>query len=223
MHTLRQTRKYKCCWSSTLSSGQAPGFEWQGSVHSDWPHSSLSPPSSTGLQWGSGSCSSCSGRPSPGPPRCGTPPRTCWCPPPSSPDSRLRGSPRWPHTPVWHCSAAAPLWRGGGRSGWDASHPLEERHKHKGVRMKAANKGRWHFYYFIHQPQQLVLLLDSEISQYQTISLMIQVEMSVKHQFILIIDDVFISVSQCVTVNNSSLGWFFIFKLTELKHSCEHS
>lgn len=135
----------KCCWSSTLSSGQGPGFEWRGSVHSDWPRSSLSPPSSTGLQRGSGCCSSCSGRHSPGPPGCVTPLRSCCCPPPSSPASRLRGSPRWPHTPLWHCPAAAPLWRGGGRSGWAASPPLEERERggrrggreDRGMRVKA--------------------------------------------------------------------------------------
>uniref|UniRef100_A0A8D3DKP8 Ig-like domain-containing protein n=1 Tax=Scophthalmus maximus TaxID=52904 RepID=A0A8D3DKP8_SCOMX len=60
---------------------------------------SLSPPSSTGLQGGSGCCSSCSGRCSPGGPGCVTPLRSC-CPPPSRPGSRLRGSPRWPDTPV---------------------------------------------------------------------------------------------------------------------------
>lgn len=117
----------KCCWTSRLSSCEGPGFEWQSSVHSDWPHSSLSPPSSTGLQGGSGCCSSWSGRHSPGPPGCVRPVWCCCCPPPSSSASTVRGSPRWPDTPVWHCPAAAPLGRGGGRSGWDAPHPLEER------------------------------------------------------------------------------------------------
>lgn len=115
------------CRLSTPSSGQGPGFEWQGSVRSDWPHSSLRPPCSTAPQGGSGCCSSCSGRRSPGPPGCLTPLRSCCCPPPSSPGSRPRGSPRWPDTPEWHCPAAALHWRGGGRSGWAAPHPLEER------------------------------------------------------------------------------------------------
>lgn len=117
----------KCCWSSTLSSGQGPGFEWRGSVHSDWPHSSLSPPSSTGLQRGSGCCSSCSGRLSPRPPGWLKPLRMCWCPPPSSPNSSLRGSPRWPNTPQWHYSVCLPLWMEGGLWGWVSPHPLGEK------------------------------------------------------------------------------------------------
>lgn len=112
--------------ASRLSRGEGPGFEWQGSVHSDWPHSSLSPPSSTGLQGGSGCCSSWSGRHSPEAPGCVRSLWWCCCPPPSSSGSSVRGSPRWPDTPVWHCPAAAPLGRGAGWSGWDAPHPLEE-------------------------------------------------------------------------------------------------
>ncbi len=178
----------KCCWSSTLSSAQAPGFEWQGSVHSDWPHSSLSPPSSTGLQRGWGCCCGCSGRPSPGPPGCVTPLRSCCCPPPSSPGSRLRGSPRWTDTPVWHCPAAAPLWRGGGGSGWDAPHPLEERerggeergekrqsHESEGLVPKK-NPMLLISSISSNQTEELVLLLLSQISQYQTITHTIQVE-----------------------------------------------
>ena len=89
-------------WSlSTLNTGQDPGFEWQAaSGHSYWPHSSLSPPSSTGLRGGSRCWSSRSGRLSPGPPGYLTPPQTCCCPPPSSQASSLRGSPHWPHTAV---------------------------------------------------------------------------------------------------------------------------
>ena len=93
------------CWSlSTLNTGQDSGFERQASGHSYWPHSSLSPPSSTGLQGGSRCCSSRSGHLSPGPPDYLTPPQTCCCPPPSSQASSLRGSPHWPV----HSSVALP-------------------------------------------------------------------------------------------------------------------
>lgn len=110
---------------STLSRTVAPGFEWLGSVHFDWPHRSLRPGPS-GLRTGSGHWSSCSARRSPWPPGCVTPLWSC-CPPLSSPVSSRRGSPRWPHTPTRHCLSAAPLWTGAGRSGWAAALPLHQR------------------------------------------------------------------------------------------------
>ena len=78
---------------STLSSGQGPGFEWQGSVQSDRPHSSLSPPSSTALQGGSWCCSSCSGRPSPGTPGLWDTPEELLLPPTFQPRLQAEGKP----------------------------------------------------------------------------------------------------------------------------------
>lgn len=127
IQTLRTEAARLQAGAPRLSRAEAPGCGWLGSAHSDWPHSSLRPPSSTGLQGGSGCCSSWSGRHSPGAPGCV---RSLWwfrCSPPSSSDSTVRGSPPWPGTPVWHCPAAAPLGRGAGWSAWGAPHPLEDR------------------------------------------------------------------------------------------------
>ncbi len=224
----------KCCWSSTLSSAQAPGFEWQGSVHSDWPHSSLSPPSSTGLQRGWGCCCGCSGRPSPGPPGCVTPLRSCCCPPPSSPGSRLRGSPRWPDTPVWHCPAAAPLWRGGGGSGWDAPHPLEEREREGGGEGGEKTKSwEWrlgpkekshaaHFFHFIKSNRRTcaaVALTNLSVSDHHTHHSSGSKKL---HGWRLLrtSSSVFPNVWQWRT---RPCDDFLLFQLTELKHSCESS
>ena len=212
---------------STLSSGQGPGFEWQGSVQSDWPHSSLSPPSSTALQGGSWCCSSCSGRPSPGPPGCETPLRSCCCPQPSSPGSRLRGSPRWPDTPEWHCPAAALHWRGGGRSGWAAPHPLEEREgrKDKGMRMKE-NDSTGDFLW-CYQMKQKNFYCWTSFTQCQTISRRVQVSMWLTRftdndywWLLMTSSRLFLNVRQWITRPwDDSL----LFKLTELKHWCENS
>ncbi|KAK0135051.1 Immunoglobulin kappa variable 4-1 [Merluccius polli] len=69
------------------------GFEPQASGHSYGPHSSLSPPSSTGLRGGSRCCSSCSGHLSPGPPDYLTPPQTRRCPPTFQPSVQSEGKP----------------------------------------------------------------------------------------------------------------------------------
>ena len=82
------------CWSlSTLNTGQDSGFERQASGHSYWPHSSLSPPSSTGLQGGSRCCSSRSGHLSPGPPDYLTPPPDLLLPSTFQPSVQSEGKP----------------------------------------------------------------------------------------------------------------------------------